>query len=545
VVHAKYRHFLESIMKKFLAKFKTGTSIAAVVVVLFGVYGYRKLQALAADPAGEKDCGPAVGGAEQGRIDLEPVKLVAPLAGVKWSQLGGSINDASCLSKTEIYGIVEVHSIEDIMKTLAFARDNKLPVTTAGVRHSMGGQAFRKGGIVLDMRGFNRIVLNESARSVTVQPGATWHDIQNALHPRFAVRAMQSTDIFSVGGSISVNAHGMDHQAGALAKSIKSMRVMLADGSLRSVSPTENTELFNLVVGGYGLFGVIVEAELDIADNLVYQTGRRVLDYKEFPALFAREIENDSNIGLMYGHLSTAPSTFLKEMLLYTYTRMDGSDFERRPLGDVSGTKLRRLTINLSKQGPLFQEMKWLSEKHIEHRMENCTVTRAQAIGSAEACLVSRNDPMHDSVPYLRNSLPDDTDILHEYFIPRSQFVSFVDGMRRIMTDNRTNLLNASVRIVHQEENFLTYSPEPAFSLVLYINQATDAEGNRRMKKVTEELIDLTIAHKGRFFLPYQLYYSRDQLQRSYPQIEQFFAMKRKYDPAELFTNTLYQKYAS
>ena len=55
--------------------------------------------------------------------------------------------------------------------------------------------------------------------------------------------------------------------------------------------------------------------------------------------------------------------------------------------------------------------------------METCTVTRAQAIGSAEACLVSRNDPMHDSVPYLRNALPNDTDILHEYFIPRSQFV--------------------------------------------------------------------------------------------------------------------------
>ena len=152
---------------------------------------------------------------------------------------------------------------------------------------------------------------------------------------------------------------------------------------------------------------------------------------------------------------------------------------------------------------------------------------------------------MHDSVPYLRNSLPDDTDILHEYFIPRSQFVSFVDGMRKVLTDNKTNLLNASVRIVHQEENFLTYSPEPAFSLVLYINQTTDDEGNRRMKKATEELIDLTIAHKGRFFLPYQLYYSRDQLQRSYPQINDFFAAKRKYDPGELFTNTFYQKYAS
>jgi hypothetical protein len=43
----------------------------------------------------------------------------------------------------------------------------------------------------------------------------------------------------------------------------------------------------------------------------------------------------------------------------------------------------------------------------------------------------------------------------------------------------------------------------------------------------------------------YQLCYSRDQLQRSYPQINDFFAAKRKYDPAELFTNTFYQKYAS
>jgi hypothetical protein len=78
-----------------------------------------------------------------------------------------------------------------------------------------------------------------------------------------------------------------------------------------------------------------------------------------------------------------------------------------------------------------------------------------------------------------------------------ASFVSFVDGMRKVLTDNKTNLLNASVRIVHQENNFLTYSPEPAFSLVLYINQTTDDEGNRRMKKATEELIDLTIAHKG------------------------------------------------
>ena len=84
----------------------------------------------------------------------------------------------------------------------------------AGVRHSMGGHAFAPAPCVLDMTRFNAHPLDAERRIVTVQSGATWHDIQHQLHPRFAVKAMQSTDIFTVGGSISVNAHGMDHRAG-------------------------------------------------------------------------------------------------------------------------------------------------------------------------------------------------------------------------------------------------------------------------------------------------------------------------------------------
>ena len=175
-------------MQKFSKQFKTGASAVALLAVVFGVYGLRKLQALAADPVGEKDCRPAVDNAEQGKIDLERIKAIAPLAGVKWSQLGGSINDASCLNKTEIYGVVEVRSVDDIAKTLAFARDNKLAITTAGVRHSMGGQAFRKGGIVLDMRGFNKIVLNESAQ---IGHGAARRDL--ARYPERAASAFRGS----------------------------------------------------------------------------------------------------------------------------------------------------------------------------------------------------------------------------------------------------------------------------------------------------------------------------------------------------------------
>jgi FAD/FMN-containing dehydrogenase len=528
-----------------LRRHKLGASLVALVVAIAAIYGARKAQVLAADPDGEKNCTPAPQGVDNALPDLAQVRAIKRLEGVTWKDDGETINDASCLNRVDLYGTVEVRSVDDIAKVLAFARANKLAVTAAGVKHSMGGHAFRKGGIVLDMTKFNRIVLNEADKTMTVQSGATWHDIQNVLHPKFAVRAMQSTDIFTVGGSISVNAHGMDHQAGAMARSIRSMRVMLADGTIEEVSSARNRELFDLVVGGYGLFGIILEAELAIVDNAVYQTARRTWDYREFAGRFAREIEGNRDIALMYGHLSTAPSSFLQEVLLYSYTRTDAAGATiPDTLGEVSGTKLRRLVFNLAKLGWPFAELKWLAEKHLERRIESCTITRTQALGSAEACLVSRNNPMHDSVLYLRNALPDDTDILHEYFVPRDRLASFIDGMRKVLRDNQANVLNASIRVVDKEANFLSYAPAAAFSVVLYLNQTTDEAGNRRMKKVTEDLIELTLAHGGRFFLPYQLYYSPEQLRRAYPEIRDFFAAKRKYDPAGLFTNTFHQKYA-
>src|SRR6266540_1539715 len=131
-----------------------------------------------------------------------------------------------------------------LRKALYFARDNGLKVAEAVVRHSMGGQAFARNAVVLDMTRLNRMSLDAQTRTLTVQSGATWHDIQSFLHPRFAVMAMQSTDIFTVGGSIAVNAHGMDHRAGSVAATVRSMRVMLADGSIQTLSPTDNPRLF-------------------------------------------------------------------------------------------------------------------------------------------------------------------------------------------------------------------------------------------------------------------------------------------------------------
>ncbi|MDF2378733.1 MAG: FAD-binding oxidoreductase [Candidatus Gracilibacteria bacterium] len=530
-------------MNRFISTLRRPLTTIVIILTLFLMVISKKIAVLSADPKGEKNCPPLFPQYMDENGKNMQIFMEEPQHQIEWKQVGGMINDASCLNATSVYGIAHIQSEKDIHEALTYARNNDLKVTMSGAKHSMGGHAFYKGAVVLDMLGYNKILLNESERTVTVQSGATWHDIQNLLHPKYAVKAMQSTDIFTVGGSISVNAHGMDHQVGALSRTIRSLNLMLPDGTVKKVSRTENSELFRLVVGGYGMFGVILDVELEITDNEIYTSKRLITDYKEFPQLFEQDISKNTDIGLMYMHLSTSPSSFLEEMIVYSYEKIHESDLSIPPLGEVGSVKLRRFAINIAKYGSVFKRFKWWSEKYLEPKMESCSITRNQAMKDGEACLVSRNEPMHDSVKYTKNRIPNDTDILHEYFVPRDQFISFVDGMRTLFQEQKTNVLNASVRVVHAEENFLSYAPQDSFSIVLYINQSTDDTGNEKMKKITQDLIDLTLEHKGRFFLPYQLHFTPEQLEAAYPELQEFTLLKKQYDPEEILTSTFYEKY--
>lgn len=518
-----------------MTRFTRRKAIGTLGVAAAAAWAGHKAYVLAEAPSAPKDCGPLVPDAA----------LPTPIeeASLSWSQRSGTVNDVSCLSRTPVAGVVAVRSEKDIADALAFARAKGLKLSMAGARHSMGGHAFARDGIVLDMTGFKAVTVNEAERTMVVQSGARWHDIQNVLHPRYAVKAMQSSDVFTVGGSISVNAHGMDHQVGAVERTLKRLRVMLADGTVVTASRGENTELYRHVVGGYGLFGVILDAEIEITDNVIYRSERQLIDIADFPKLFAEKIAPDPQIGLFYGHLSTAPSSFLREMLIYTYHRQDVANLTLPPLTEVSSAGLRRLIFNLPKEGNLFGEAKWYAEKELEHRFESCTVSEI-AGRTGEACLVSRNEPMHDSVPYLFNTLNYETDILHEYFVPRANLVAFVADMRRLMEKSGTLLLNASVRVVHQEDIALNYAPQEAFSVVLYVNQTVDEAGIAKMRGLTRDLVDLADQHGGRFFLPYQRHYDWLQLRRAYPMIAGIFAAKRRYDPQGLFSNNFYEAFA-
>src|SRR6266545_1186930 len=98
-------------------------------------------------------------------------------------------------------------AVEQLQAVLRDARQGGLKVSVAGSRHSQGGHTYTAGGVVLNMRTFNRVLaIDTITPAVTVESGATWDEVQRALAPhRLALKVMQSSNIFTVGGTLSAN----------------------------------------------------------------------------------------------------------------------------------------------------------------------------------------------------------------------------------------------------------------------------------------------------------------------------------------------------
>jgi len=518
---------------------RVGWIALLALVLAAGIQTWR----YSAEPGRERDCAfvyPAredAGGVPTTQQALEGRALTV-------LQRGGTINDASCLNRTAVYAVIEVRSEEDLRQALALARENSLKVTPSGERHSMGGQSYSRDGMVLDMRGFDRIAVDPDAMTMTVGSGATWKEVQAVLDPMgLAVKAMQSINLFTVGGTLSVNAHGVAHDPGQIAPTVRSLRVMLSSGEIVTATPAGNAELFGAVLGGYGLAGVILDATLDIVPNDVYTWKTEYIDFGEFPAYFRRHVAGNPDVGLMYGRLSIAPGSYLAETAIHTYQH-SALGIPPEPLGPPAKVPLKRFIFNLSKTGAVGRWIRWNVEKHLEPGVHTCITRDDPATGRAEEiCAASRNQKMNQSMEYLDTRL-DDTNILQEYFIPLDGTPSFIDGLRDAVAAHDVNLVNVTLRIVTKDTiTALPYAKDDRIAFVLYFNQALDERDSRALEGATRDFIDLAIRHGGTFYLPYQLHYSPEQLRAAYPEVDRFFELKRRFDPIGLFSNAWYEKY--
>ncbi|CRH68789.1 Uncharacterised protein [Chlamydia trachomatis] len=95
----------------------------------------------------------------------------------------------------------------------------------------------------------------------------------------------------------------------------------------------------------------------------------------------------------------------------------------------------------------------------------------------------------------------------------------------------------------HNDESLMSYAKDDMFALVMLINQGTDDESKDNTGRVIRNMIDVTLDHNGSYYLPYYGYPTKTQLFEAYPRTEEFFRLKKKYDPDNRFMNLFYEEY--
>jgi FAD/FMN-containing dehydrogenase len=429
-----------------------------------------------------------------------------------------------------------VQEIQDLVKKAA-SEGQKIVIKGAG--KSQGGQTVSaQPSYRISLDHINKLInLNLKDKQVTIEAGATWAQLQQHIAPhRLAVKAMQSYNDFSIGGSLGVNVHGQDVTANPLITSIKSFKLLLADGSIIPVSRMENSELFGAVIGGYGLMGIVTEVTLDLTDDVLMERKTTLVDTEQGREHFYTHLRGDPNILFTSGRLSIGDKNTLEKALVISYEKSKNTTSELFTLTKPNSSYWRKLLMSYMAKSKRFKNWRLTLETWFNQKPET----------------ISRNNFMNYSIA----SLPQETDteryILQEYFIPAfphnddTNMNNFIANLGALVKKYDINLLNVSARYVKQDtESLLSFAHHNACAFVLFIEVPKTAKAYAETIEWTRSLIDAAIACSGTYYLPYQLIATQEQFEKVYAKWWQFVELKKKHDPQELFTNQLYEKYCN
>ena len=448
---------------------------------------------------------------------------------LSWAAPSGIlVNDVTLLNPIRVDRLLIPRTTDEIRQALATWAG---PVCIGGGRYSMGGQIATEHSLHLDMRQFNRVLdYSPKDKVVRVQSGIRWRDLQSVIDPDdLSVKIMQSYANFTVGGSLSVNAHGRYVGAGPVINSVRALQIVLADGSVVEASRDTNADLFHASIGGYGALGVITEAEVDLSPNVAMERQVHRMQVADYPKFFDDQVRGN-------------------ELAVLHNADLAPPDFDQ-------ATSVTWLTT-----GKVLTVSDRLVPRGQSYKFDEAVMWGIAKAPGGQSFREDVVDPLrYLSHPVVRRNYEASLDVaslgpiatgnstyaLQEYFVPIAQFDAFVPRMAAILRTHRAHTVNVSVRHAPADHaSWLGWAREEVFSFVLYYWQGVSAADREEVGMWTRELIDAALSLGGTYYLPYQLHATPEQFARAYPNAPRLFSLKAQVDPSNRFRNKLWDKYS-
>ncbi len=437
------------------------------------------------------------------------------------------VADVTELYPVTVKGIIVPHTTDDIVNAVQ-TYDH---VSIGGGRNSMGGQTASERAVQIDMREFNKILaFSKENKEITVQSGARWRDIQDYIDPyNLSVKIMQTYSNFTVGGSLSVNVHGRYIGLGPIILSVKGFTIVLADGSIVHATPEEHSDIFYSAIGGMGGIGVITDVTLSLVDNVNVKRDPILVKTEDYYDYFKKSVRDNPKVIFHNGDMY--PPDFDHVRAVSWVETSDAPTTETRLIPRGHDYFKERVAWVIMSEWP-FGRWIW------EHLIDPVLYAGTQPIHT-------RNyEASYDVVELEPEKRDNSSYVLQEYFVPVQSFSEWIPKMKKVFNDNNVNVINVSIRhALPDPGSKLAWARSESFAFVAYFKQGSDAKARAHVESWTKEMIDQVVSIGGAYYLPYQPHATEEQFLKAYPHAQEFFNIKKLYDPTDKFTNKLWDKY--
>lgn len=439
--------------------------------------------------------------------------------------------------------IVSVDSIEGIQASILNAKQDGKAISIAGGRHAMGGQQFGTGCVLLDTRRANRVVHFDPDQGILeVEAGIQWPELihyllkaQKGQERQWGIVQKQTgADRFCIGGSLSANVHGRGLRLNPIIQDVESFVLIDADGNLKTCSRRENSELFRLVIGGYGLFGIIARVRLRLAPRMKLERVVEVIEVTELIPAFKERVAD----GFLFGDFQYATDVrshdFLRKGVFSCYRPVDAAT--PLPQGQKEFSEhdwWRLLYLSHTDKGLAFEE-------YAGHYLS----TSGQIYWSDTHQLSTYLDDYHRGLDRRLDNAERATEMITEVYVPREMLTDFIDEVRDDFRKNDVGVIYGTIRLIERDqESFLAWASAPYACVIFNLHTVHTPPGIAHSAAAFRRLIDMAIRRRGSYYLTYHKFAPREQVLACYPQFPQFLRLKRRYDPEERFQSDWYRHY--
>ena len=455
---------------------------------------------------------------------------------------GALVNDIhSELNATWVSSIVTPRASSELVQAIRSSRSG--PICVAGGRHAMGGQQFAHDATLIDIRQMSRILTFDSgAGIVEVESGIQWPELVAGLTERqrgaakqWGIRQKQTgADRLTIGGGLAANVHGRGLTMRPFIDDIESFVLVTPDGESLECSRTRNRELFSLVIGGYGLFGVISTVRLRLSPRRKVQRVVEVQQVETVAAAFERRIEE----GFLYGDfqfsINDQADHFLRSGVFSCY----------RPVADDAPIDPAQAEL---------RPEDWLGLLHLAHADKEQAYQRyvgyylsttGQVYWSDEHQLSYYPDHYHHGLDQMAKATTPAREMISELYVPRPRLADFMAAAAEELRRRKVPVVYGTVRLIEpDQESFLPWAGQRYACVIFNLHTEHSDEGKSKAADAFRSLIDLALERDGSYYLTYHRWARRDQVERAYPRFARFLQLKQQYDPRERMQSEWYRHY--